>query len=140
MFKYDNNALFNREGWKMPDIDLGIGSPIKTFIEKIRKEATDGLADWELKAPIKLELSAIVKGKIGGGIDIEVVHFGAKVEAEQLQKVTMAIGPKSEAEEAEKKARIAEAEAKEKDAKLKNKWSDDTGVPLEFCKPVELAR
>ena len=32
----------------MPDIDLGVGSPIKTFIEKIRKESTDGLADWEL--------------------------------------------------------------------------------------------
>ena len=79
-------------------------------------------------------MSAIVKGKVGGGIDIEVVNFGAKVEAEQLQKVKMAIGPKSEAEEAEKKARIAEAQAKEKDAKLKNKWSDDTGLPMELSK------
>lgn len=118
----------------MPDIDLGIGSPIKTFIEKIRKESTDGLADWELKAPIELELSAIVKGKAGGGMDIEVIHFGAKVEAEQLQKVKMAIGPKSEAEEAEKKARIAEAQSKEQDALAKKKWSDDTKLPLEFSK------
>ena len=118
----------------MRDIDLGIGSPIKTFIEKIRKESIDGLADWELKAPIELELSAIVKGKVGGGIDIEVVNFGAKVEAEQLQKVKMVIGPKSEAEEAEKKARIAESQAKEKDATMKKNWSDETKLPLEFSK------
>ena len=118
----------------MPDIDLGIGIPIKTFIEKIRKESTDGLADWELKAPIELELSAIVKGKAGGGMDIEVVHFGAKVEAEQLQKVKMAIGPKSEAEEAEKKARIAEAEANEQNALRRKKLSNETDLPLELIK------
>lgn len=118
----------------MPDIDLGIGSPIKTFIEKIRKESTDGLADWELKAPIELELSAIVKGKIGGGIDIEVVHFGAKVEAEQLQKVKMAIGPKNEAEEAEKKARIAEAQANEQNSLIKKKFVVENNVPMELTR------
>ena len=67
--------------------ELGIGSPIKTFIEKVRKETIDEINDWELKAPIDLELSAVVKGKVGGGIDIEIVNFGAKIEAEQLQKI-----------------------------------------------------
>ena len=127
-------SSFNRKGWRMSGIDLGIGSPIKTFIEKIRKESTDGLADWELKAPIELELSAIVKGKIGGGMDIEVVHFGAKVEAEQLQKVKMAIGPKNEAEEAEKKARIAEAQANEQNSLIKKKFVVENNVPMELTR------
>lgn len=96
----------------MPDANLGIGSPIKAFIEQVRRETSEGLDNWELKAPIDLELSAVVKGKAGGGIDIEVVHFGAKVEAEQLQKIKMSIGPKSETEDIERQARTAIAKAK----------------------------
>lgn len=94
-----------------------IGSPIKSFIEKVKNETTDGIDDWELKAPIDLELSAIVKGKAGAGIDIQVVNFGAKVEAEQIQKIKLSIGPKDEVSEAQKKAKIATAKAQEKLAK-----------------------
>ncbi len=93
----------------MPEQTLMIGSPIKSFIEKVKNESVDGLGDWELKAPIELELSTIVKGNAGGGLDIQVINFGAKVEAEQQQKIKLSIGPKDEAEEAEKKARIAKA-------------------------------
>lgn len=85
------------------------GSPIKEFIEQTKNQAIAGLEDWEFKAPIELELNAIVSGKIGGGIDIQVINFGAKVEAEQQQKIKISIGPKDEAEQEEKKARIETA-------------------------------
>ncbi len=85
------------------------GSPIKEFIEQTKNQAVAGLGDWEFKAPIELELNTIVSGKVGGGIDIQVINFGAKVEAEQQQKIKMSIGPKDEAEQEEKKARIEKA-------------------------------
>ena len=85
------------------------GSPIKEFIEQARKQSRDGLGDWEFKAPIELELNTIVSGKVGGGIDIQVINFGVKVEAEQQQKMKFSIGPKDEAEQEEKKARIETA-------------------------------
>ena len=101
----------------MSEINLGIGSPIKSFIEQVKKETIDGLSDWELKAPIELELNVIIGGKAGGGLDIQVVNFGAKVEAEQQQKIKMTIGPRTDVDEAERKARIARANAKVKMAK-----------------------
>ena len=104
-----------------------IGSPIKSFIEKIRKESIDGLGDWELKTPIELELNAIVSGKVGGGMDIQVVNFGAKVEAEQQQKIKLSIGPKDDVTEAERKGRIAESEAK---IALSEKIKRETGVRI----------
>lgn len=82
------------------------GSPIKEFIEKTREQAIAGLGDWELKAPIELELNTIVSGKAGGGIDISVINFGAKVEAEQQQKIRIVIGPRDQEAES---AKIAEA-------------------------------
>lgn len=89
------------------------GSPIKEFIEQTKAQAIAGLGDWELKAPIELELNAIVSGKVGGGIDVKVINFGAKVEAEQQQKIKISIGPKSEAEEEERKARVQIAKAQQ---------------------------
>ena len=53
-----------------------------------------------------MELSTIVSGKVGGSFDIQVINFGAKVNAEQIQKISLSIGPKDKAEEEEKKARI----------------------------------
>lgn len=85
------------------------GSPIKEFIEQTKNQAVAGLGDWELKAPISLELSAIVTGKAGGGINISVVNFGAKVEAQQIQKIAISIGPKDEVAEAKKIAEIEKA-------------------------------
>jgi|SRR3989344_4321703 len=85
------------------------GSPIKEFIEQTKNQALAGLGDWEFKAPLELELNTIVSGNAGGGIDIKVINFGAKVEAEQQQKIKISIGPKDEAEQEEKKARIETA-------------------------------
>jgi len=86
------------------------GSPITKVIEQVKNQSIAGLGkDWEFKEPIKLELSTIISGKAGGNIDIKVVNFGAKVEATQIQKMNFSIGPKDEAEQEEKKARIAKA-------------------------------
>ena len=63
------------------DSVIGAGSPIKEFIEQARKQAIDGMGDWEFKAPLELELNTIVTGKTGAGLDIKVINFGAKVEA-----------------------------------------------------------
>ena len=82
------------------------GSPIKEFIEQTKNQALVGLGDWEFKASIELELNTIVSGRTGGGINIKVINFGAKVEAEQQQKIKLSIGPKDDAEQEEKKARI----------------------------------
>ena len=97
----------------MSDEPTNIGSPIKEFIEQTKDKAIAGLGDWELKAPIDLELNTIVSGKAGGGIDIKVINFGAKVEAEQQQKIKISIGPKDEAEQEEKKARVEIAKAQQ---------------------------
>jgi hypothetical protein len=97
----------------MPEEQINIGSPITEFVKQTKDQITAGLGDWELKEPIHLELSATVSGKVGGGIDIKVINFGAKVEAEQVQKINMVIGPKSEVEEAKRKAEIALAKAQE---------------------------
>ncbi|MEK6914977.1 MAG: hypothetical protein AABW89_00350 [Nanoarchaeota archaeon] len=105
----------------MVDNMLNIGSPIKEFIEQTKNQALAGLGDWEFKAPIELELNAIVSGKVGGGIDIKVINFGAKVEAEQQQKIKISIGPKDEAEQEEKKARVAVAK--------KIQWNPSHGIP-----------
>ena len=69
-----------------------VGSPIKLFIEQAKEQAIAGLGDWELKKPITLELSTIVSGKVGGSFDIQVINFGAKVNAEQIQKISFLSG------------------------------------------------
>ncbi|MEK6861807.1 MAG: trypco2 family protein [Nanoarchaeota archaeon] len=89
------------------------GSPLTDFITQIREQTEKALGDWELKSPVELELSVVTSGKVDGGIDIRVVKFGAKVEAEQVQKIKMSIAPKDEVAEAEKKARIATAKKTE---------------------------
>ena len=99
-----------------PPIDT-TGSPIKEFIEQTKTQALAGLGDWEFKAPIELELNTIVSGKVGGGIDIKVINFGAKVEAEQQQKIKFSVGPKDEAEQEEKKARVEIAKERQKYSK-----------------------
>ena len=86
-----------------------VGSSIKEFIEQTRKQTMESLGDCELKAPIELELNTIVSDKSGGGIDIKVINLGAKVEAEQQQKIKISVGPKDEVEREEKKARIEKA-------------------------------
>lgn len=93
----------------MTNEPTNIGSPIKEFIEQTKNQAVAGLGNWEFKAPIELELNTIVSGKVGGGINIQVINFGAKVEAEQQQKIKISIGPKDEAEQEEKKARAETA-------------------------------
>lgn len=86
------------------------GSPIKNFIEKVRKETKAGLDDWELKEPIQLELSTIVSGKTKAGLNIQVINVGANVKSEEVQKIKISIGPKDEVLEARKKADIGKAE------------------------------
>ena len=98
------------------DLPNMTGSPIKEFIEQTKNQAIAGLGDWELKAPLELELNAIVSGKIGGELNIQVINFGAKVEAEQQQKIKLSIGPKDEVEQEEKKARIEKAKVEQQHA------------------------
>ncbi|MBT3304410.1 hypothetical protein HN592_03375 [Candidatus Woesearchaeota archaeon] len=94
-----------------------VETSLADFIKKTKESTVEGLgADWELSEPIKLELSAVVKGKVGGGLDIQIVNFGAKVEAEQVQKVNLSISPKGEVAEAQKAAKIATAEAEKQAA------------------------
>ena len=85
---------------------IDIGSPIKSFIEQIRNQTKEGLGDWELKAPISLEISTIVNGNAEGLLDIKVINFGAKIRAEQVQKIKISIGPKSDLEQAENKLKL----------------------------------
>lgn len=93
------------------------GSPIKNFIEQVRKQTEAGLGEWELNNPIELELSTIVSGKVGAGLDIQVINFGASVKAEEIQKIKMSISPKNGVLEARKKVDIQEANFKEELAK-----------------------
>ena len=108
------------------------GSPIEEFIKQTRDQAIAGLGDWELKAPIELELNTIVSGKAGGGVDISVINFGAKVDREQQQKIRIVIGPRDQEEE---NARNAEAKfrktiADKRTEKLENGMHPNQLAPL----------
>jgi len=92
----------------MPKAPIETGSPIKTFVEQTKDQVTAGLGDWELKGPIEFEMSTTVSGSIGGKLDIQVINFGSKVEAEQVQKIKISIGPRDILEEQKKKAIIEE--------------------------------
>lgn len=92
---------------------MDVGSSIKSFIERVRNEVEEGIGDWELKSTIELELSTVVEGDAQAGLDIKVIKVGANVKAEETQKIKLSIGQKSEVEEEERKARIAEAKTKE---------------------------
>jgi len=85
------------------------GSPLTLVIQQTKEQTLAGLGDWELKKPLELEFSTIIKGKAESGLDIRVITFGAKVEAEEVQKIKMYVGPKDEAEVEEKNARIEKA-------------------------------
>ena len=93
------------------------GSPIKNFIKQVRKQTEDGLGEWELNGPVELELSTIVSGKAGAGLNIQVINFGASVKAEEVQKIKMSISPKNDVLEARKKADIERAKYQEELAK-----------------------
>jgi hypothetical protein len=94
------------------DIPAETGSALTEFIQQTKDQTVAALGeDWELKKPLELELSTVAKGKVGGGMDIRVLNFGAKVEGEEVQKMKISIGPKDDAVEEEKKARIAKAKA-----------------------------
>lgn len=105
---------------------LTMGSPIQQFVKSTKDQILAGLGDLELKTPIEMELNVTVSGKAGAGLDINVIEFGAKVEATQVQKVRFSIGQKSEVEEAEKAARIAKAIADKKDEEARAK--EEKGV------------
>lgn len=124
----------------MPEANLGTGSPVKDFVKSFLEQAEDGMQEKgfvtysEKDAHIKIELNAAEVQEVGGGFKIHVFSLGGKQSDTNSQKMTIFAKKVDEAEEAEKKARIAEAQAKEKDAMLKKKWSDDTGLPLELSK------
>ena len=85
-----------------------VETSLADFIKKTKDSAVEGLGDdWKLAEPIKLELSAVVKGRVGGGLEIQIVNFGAKIEAEQIQKISLSISQKDEVSEAQKAAKIA---------------------------------
>lgn len=94
-----------------------IGSPIAQFIKNIREQVVAGLGDWELKAPMELELSTIIEKEAKGGLQISVLNLGAKVNKGEIQKIKIVVGNKDEVSEAEKSAKIAVAKAKAKMAK-----------------------
>ncbi|MFW6002678.1 MAG: hypothetical protein ACOCQD_04995 [archaeon] len=95
-----------------------IGSPITEFIRKTKEQTEKGLDDWELKAPIEMELNTIVKDNKKGGIDINVINFGVDVEGHQQQKIKFSIGPKDPVKDEEDAARIAEARKKKENAEF----------------------
>ena len=108
-----------------------VETSLADFIKKTKDSAVEGLGDdWKLAEPIKLELSAIVKGKVGGGLEIQIVNFGAKIEAEQIQKISLAISQKDEVSEAQKAAKVAAAEVELRVAK--NKIKNLTGEDINF--------
>ncbi len=107
----------------MPETIINAGSPIKDFVKSTKDQILEGLEGLELKTPIEMELNVIINGKLGAGLDISVVNFGAKVEATQTQKIKFSIGQKSDVEEAEKLARIEKAKTEEELAKRKRNFN-----------------
>ena len=94
-----------------------VGSPIAEFIEQAKNQVIKGLGDWELTDSIDFELSGVVGGEAGGGVDLKILHIGAKVRSEEVQKIKLSIRPKDEVTEAKRKAEIATAKAQETMAK-----------------------
>ena len=105
------------------------------FVENTINQIHKGLPEgYTIKGKIDFDLSLVHKDTGGGRLDLKVVGIGGEVTQEQSQRVKFSIAPTNEAEEYEKKAKIAEAEVKKKDAEAKQKWLEETKLPLEFSR------
>lgn len=90
------------------------GSSIQLFVESTLKQIEAGKPqNYKVSGDISFDLSIIQTAEAGGKIDLKVVGIGGEVTKEQTQRITFALKPINEAEEAETKARIARAKAQE---------------------------
>ena len=71
---------------------------------------------------------------ISGKADIKVAGFGKEVSKEQTHRIKFSVAPIDEADEAEKKAKIAEAKSKEIEAQLGAKMAEKFGLPKDMIK------
>src|SRR3989338_4388777 len=106
-----------------------IGSPVKDFVKSFLQQAEEGIREQgfipcsEPDANVKIELNATEVREAGGGLKIHIFNLSGKASDTNTQKMTIfARKYIKDLEEAERKAKIAEANAKETDAKLKKKF------------------
>ena len=124
----------------MPEANLGIGSPVKDFVKSFLEQAEDGMQEKgfvtcsEKDAHIKIELNAAEVQEAGGGFKIHVFSLGGKQSDTNSQKMTIFAKKVDEVEEAEKKARIAEAQANEQNSLIKKKFVVENNVPMELTR------
>ena len=111
----------------MPDIDLGVGSPVKDFVKSFLEQAEEGMKEkgfvtcLEKDAHVKIELNATEVQEAGGGFKIHVFSLGGKQSDTSSQKMTIFAKKVDETEEAERKARMEKIKADEAYAKAEQR-------------------
>ena len=86
---------------------------LKDYISSSIVQIKEGLGeDAQLSGSIVFELSTTTDKKAGAGINIQIVELGAKVQAQETQKMTIPIKLTSEVDKAQYEASLAEANAK----------------------------
>lgn len=111
------------------------GSTVQSVVEGTINQIGAGIPKgYSIKGTIDFDLAIVQKSASSGKADIKVVGLGKEVSKEQSHRIKFSISPIDEADEAEKRAKIAEAESKEIEAKLARKFAESAGVPKEFLK------
>jgi len=101
------------------DKPLEVGSPVKEFVNDFLTQFNDGIKEQgfrtcsEESAELKFELNVTQVKNVEGGIKAHIFNAGANKEDANSQKITAYAKKIHEYEEAETKARIATAKAKE---------------------------
>lgn len=108
---------------KLTDTEnISVGSTVDAFTCEALAGIDSGLQKQgfvtcsEKEAHVKLELHAQEIKEVGGGVKIHIINLGAKEEGTNAQKIAVYAKRKDEADEAERKARMAEAQQREKNA------------------------
>ena len=102
---------------------IGAGSPVKEFVNKMVKQAEDGLVDTTQRiSHVKFELEVASKTEKGAGLNLWVLDVDAKKEGLITQKVTFETDSKpDEADIAERRAIKEEAETRAYYAEVQRK-------------------
>ena len=115
------------------ELQAPVGSTVQHFVENFISQAEDGLKNKgyspckEDEKHIVIELNATEQQEVGGGFKIHILSLGGKTSDTNVQKMTIFAKKIDEADEVEKKARIAKAEAAILQAKAEEKLMQEMG-------------
>lgn len=120
----------------MTDQELNTGSEMAAYIGDVKKQIQTGLgSDAYLAGPINLEMSTTLEKSKSGVFNISVLQAGAKINNQEVHKISLQVGLKSNLTDAEEKAKIADAKFKATLSEKSTKKLEEGAHPLRFIQP-----